>query len=287
MTLQSAQAQLLLHLKKIYAERESRNITHWVMEHLTGKKSSERIVDKNGLLSIPQQQYLQKIQEELLTHRPVQYVLGEAWFAGMKFFVNEQVLIPRPETEELVDWVLEEIRDKEEIPAPTIFDMGTGSGCIAITVKKQLPGCRMIAGDINEEALVVARQNADTLGTDIELHQIDFLDQNNWNSLPVFDTIISNPPYIKVSERNAMAKHVLDFEPAVALFVPDEDPLLFYRKIAAFAKTHLAKGGGLFVEINEALGEEMMTLYREAGYSVVLKKDMQGHNRMLRATGND
>jgi release factor glutamine methyltransferase len=280
MTLQSAQQQLQIQLKTVYEEREATNISDWVMEYITGKKRLDRLLDKQLLLPEEQQNNLLKITTELLTHRPVQYVLGEAWFAGMKFFVNESVLIPRPETEELVEWI-EEVWSLE-FGVWSLLDIGTGSGCIPIAVKKKLPGGSVSSIDVSVEALQVAKQNANTLGADIDFLVFDFLNEALWDSLPVFDVIVSNPPYIKQSEEKNMPKNVLDFEPSIALFVPDEDALLFYRKIAAFAKSHLNKKGMIFLEINETLGKEVVALFENDGYVVELKKDLQGKDRMVR-----
>ncbi len=282
MTLESAQQQLQLQLKNLYAEREAANITDWVMEHVTGKKKIERLLDKHMLLPENVQAQLQQITKELRTHRPVQYVLGETWFCGMKFFVNEHVLIPRPETEELVDWVVEE-SEELKVKSEKLLDVGTGSGCIPIALKKKLGSSASITSvDVSKDALQVAQKNADALGADVSFLHIDFLNEDGWEGLPVFDCIVSNPPYIKRSEEKDMGKNVLDFEPGIALFVPDEDALLFYRKIALFAKEHLAKNGFIFLEINEALGKGVTELYNSFGYVVELRKDLQGKDRMMK-----
>jgi release factor glutamine methyltransferase len=201
----------------------------------------------------------------------------------MKFFVNENVLIPRPETEELVYWVGEESK-KLTIKSQKLLEIGTGSGCISIVLKKELPGLLITSIDVSSGALEVAKKNAVTQEAEINFLVIDFLDEENWKRLPVFDIIVSNPPYIKQSEQSAMSSHVTGFEPSIALFVPDEDALLFYRNIASFAKTHLAQQGLVFLEINEALGKEVVELYEKEGYAVELKKDMQGKDRMLKVS---
>ena len=280
MTLQSAQQQLQIQLKTVYEEREAANITDWVMEHITGKKRINRLLDKQLLLPEEQQNNLLKITTELLTNRPVQYVLGEAWFAGMKLYVNESVLIPRPETEELVEWI-EEVCSLE-FGVRSLLDIGTGSGCIPIAVKKKMTEVSVTSVDVSKEALEVAKQNAETLDAEVHFLGFDFLNEALWDSLPVFDVIVSNPPYIKQSEEKNMAKNVLDFEPLIALFVPDEDALLFYRKISAFAKSHLTRKGMIFLEINEALGKEVVALFENDGYVVELKKDLQGRDRMVK-----
>lgn len=279
MTIHSAEQALLLNLKKIYDEREAINIMHWVMEHVTGKKKIDRIINKQDLLSLAQQEKLEKIITELVAYRPVQYVLGEAWFAGMPFYVNESTLIPRPETEELVDWASSELKAGNG----KLLDIGTGSGCIAIALKKKKSDADITAIDISNKALAVATKNALDLAADITFLMIDFLDETVWDQFSQFDMIISNPPYIKQSEEKEMLRNVLAFEPAMALFVPDNDPLVFYRKIARFAKKHLTPKGSIFLEINEAHGKETMRLYENEGYIVELKKDLQGKDRMLKA----
>ena len=283
MTIQQAQQRTLLQLKILYDKREAANITDWVMEHITAKKRIDRLLDKEVVLTDIQLLALDTILQELLTHKPIQYILGEAWFAGMKFFVNGSVLIPRPETEELVEWIAAKINN-EKLIINNLLDIGTGSGCIPISLKKMLPELLVTSIDVSEDALKIAKQNADTLQAEVTLLNIDFLHEANWEQLPVVDVIVSNPPYIKRSEYSSMAKNVTGFEPSVALFVPDEDALLFYRKIAVFGKTHLAKEGSIFLEINEVLGNEVMELYVGYGYKVEMRKDMQGKDRMACVT---
>ena len=282
MTLQQAQQELQIQLKTVYDDREAGNIADWVLEHITDKKRIDRLINKNLALQTSQQNQLKEITKQLLSHRPLQYVLGEAWFAGMKFYVNESVLIPRPETEELVEWAGEIIKNSK-LKIKNLGEIGTGSGCIPISLKKKFPEISVCSMDVSEDALSVAKKNATALEAEIDFRNFDFLNEALWNQLPVFDCIVSNPPYIKQSEEIDMAKHVLDFEPNIALFVPDEDALLFYRKIAAFAKSHLTKDGMIFLEINEALGKEVVALYESFGYEVELKKDLQGKDRMVKA----
>jgi release factor glutamine methyltransferase len=282
MTIQQAQQQALSQLRLLYEEREAGNIADWVLEHITAKKRIDRLLDKQAGLTIAQEQELESVLQQLSTHKPIQYVLREAWFAGYRFFVNEHVLIPRPETEELVEWIMES--QKSKIKNQKMLDIGTGSGCIPATIKKRHPHVSMTAIDISEDALHVAKKNAADLQTTIEFQQVNFLDESAWRTLPVFDIIISNPPYIKQSEEKEMSQNVLAFEPPLALFVPDEDALLFYRKIAAFAKEHLEKTGCIFLEINEALGKEVVALYQNNGFTVELRKDLQGKERMVKAS---
>ena len=208
MTIQSARQYTLIQLKRLYDEREAANITDWVMEHITGKKKVARLLDKQQLLPNALITKLDGILQELATYKPIQYVLGEAWFAGMKFYVNKHTLIPRPETEELVDWIWEESQ-KSKITNQKLLDIGTGSGCIPIALKKKLPELSVISVDVSKEALQVAQQNADTLQAEIVLQKMDFLDEAGWDQLPVADIIVSNPPYIKQSEHIHMANNVL------------------------------------------------------------------------------
>lgn len=279
MTLQSAQQQLLVILAPLYDSREASAIAHLVMEYLTGKTKIERLLHPAVVLSANEEALLQTYMDQLSRQRPVQYVLGEAWFAGMKFHVNEHVLIPRPETEELVAWVI----NHTEQGAKQILDIGTGSGCIPIALKKGLPAASITSVDIDPNALQVARNNATSLQADIQFIELDFLQEAHWNLLSRYDIIVSNPPYIRQMESHTMAKHVLDYEPSLALFVPDNDALLFYRKIARFSKQHLMAGGMLCLEINEALGKEVSLLFQAAGFETSIRHDLQGKERFVTA----
>ncbi|MGE5106798.1 MAG: peptide chain release factor N(5)-glutamine methyltransferase [Sphingobacteriales bacterium] len=286
MTIHQAYQQLLFQLYEIYDNREAQNIADWVMEYITEWKRIDRIINKEFPLSIQKEEQLKKITAELLNHRPVQYVLGEAWFAGMKFYVNEKVLIPRPETEELVEWIVKEVTNSG-LQAVKIIDIGTGSGCIPIALKKKLPDAQITAIDVCSEALSIAVENAVNNETEIDFKLIDFLDDPKWAELGRFSIIASNPPYIKKSEAADMKKGVLDFEPSLALFVPDNDALIFYKKIAEFAQAHLEKNGTAFLEINEALGNDVVNLFKEHGFSnIELKKDLQGKDRIVKASFN-
>ncbi len=282
MTIRSAQQTLLAQLRQLYEEREAANITDWVMEYITGKRKTDRLLVAHEMMPAEWQRIWHRIGQELLTNKPVQYVLGEAWFAGLKFFVNEQVLIPRPETEELVEWLAQSAGLKNT--GHKLLDIGTGSGCIPVVLKKKIPEWQVTALDTSAGALAIASKNAVLHKADIELLQLNFLDENAWLPLTVYDCIVSNPPYIRQSEKESMEKNVVAFEPGIALFVPDEDALLFYRKIALFAKTHLSKDGMIFLEINEALGDSVTELLIREGYTAELKKDLQGKDRMIKAT---
>lgn len=281
MTIQEAKQRLLFQLYHRYDERESANISDWVLEHLTGWKKIDRIINKTVRLSIKQEEDLERYITDLSAGRPVQYVLGEAWFQGMRFYVNESTLIPRPETEELVEWLLQDFTGSSNAK---ILDIGSGSGCIPISLSKKFPAASIISADISKEALAVAAQNAAALHAKVEFLERDMLETSGWNELPMFDAIISNPPYVPEADREEMAAHVVNFEPSVALFVPDNDPLVFYRAIAANGKQHLKRGGAVYVEIHESLGNAVCALFTEAGYNQVeLRKDMQERDRMVKA----
>lgn len=292
MTVQEAYKRTQMQLYEVYDNREATNIADQVMAFVTGYSRTDRLVRGHEPLTHAQANKLTLYTLQLLQHVPLQYVLQEAWFAAMPFFVNESVLIPRPETEELVEWVAQEARsvqtqattDATVSKSTTIIDIGTGSGCIPIALKKKLPTATVHALDVSPGALAVARRNASTLEAAITFHETDILQQMKWQYLPVFDIIVSNPPYIKESEKADMHENVLGHEPHLALFVSDADALLFYRTIAQFAQQHLRPGGMLFFEINEALGKETTDLLISQGFiNVELRKDMQGKDRMIKA----
>ena len=271
-------------LKNVYETDELRNIIELVIEHITNLSRAEQVKNRLAYLTCTQLENLDAITERLKKKEPVQYVLGEAWFAGMKFKVNKNVLIPRPETEELVDWIVKESQ-KLKVKNQNIIDIGTGSGCIPITIKKKLQVANVSAIDVCSEALFTATENAIELNAEVGFLLVDFLDEEKWNELAQYDVIVSNPPYVKQSEINTMHERVKDFEPHLALFVPDEDALIFYKKLADFSSKHLNPEGSLFVEINEALGEAVVKLLQSAGFvNIELKKDMQGKDRMVRAS---
>jgi len=284
MTLNEARTVLTKELKNVYETDELRNIIELVVEHITNMSRAEQVKNKIPYLTCTQLEDLDAITERLKKNEPVQYVLGEAWFAGMKFKVNKNVLIPRPETEELVDWIVKESQ-KSKVKSQNIIDIGTGSGCIPITLKKKLPESDVSAIDVCSEALFTATENAMELNAEVNFLLVDFLDEEKWKELAQYDIIVSNPPYVKQSEINIMHERVKEFEPHLALFVSDNNPLLFYKKLSDFSMKHLKAGGKLFVEINEALGEAISNLFRSAGFlNVELKKDMQGKDRMVMAS---
>ena len=283
----------LQQLQHLYSSNEAATITDWVFQKIAGLQRADIIKNPADLIDPETADKLDNCLLALLQHKPVQYVLGEAWFYKMKLKVNDQVLIPRPETEELVQLVTKEWQkreDKKEIAQANVrtenltrlsmIDIGTGSGCIAIAIKKNLPESTMLAIDVSEGTLSVAKENANDHETIIEFKQINFLDESSWDALPVFDVIISNPPYIPINEKEKLDKNVTDFEPHTALFVPNNNPFLFYEKIAAFGKKHLTANGKIYVEIHEDFAKETSQCF-EKNYTVEIRKDIFEKERML------
>jgi release factor glutamine methyltransferase len=281
MTVQEATYYVLNKLRSIYADGEASSITDWLMEYITGSQKTERMLYKNAALSADEENSVKEYTNRLLQHEPLQYILQEAWFCGLRFYVDQNVLIPRPETEELVEWVISNC--KFPVDELSILDIGTGSGCIPITLKRRLRRATVWAVDVSDGALAVAKKNAASLGVDVNFTQLDFLDRTTWSQLPPFDIIISNPPYIPIQEKASMAANVLQYEPHTALFVPDNDALIFYEAIAAFAKTNLTTKGTVYVEINESLGKDVCNLFQYAGFTTEIKQDMQEKERMIKA----
>lgn len=280
MDLSKAQKDLAGQLEPRYGKREATLIADWIMERVTGLGKLDRLVRKNEQLSAVEAADYERYARELAAGRPVQYVLGESWFCGMKFYVDERVLIPRPETEELVEWVISEAEGSEG----AVLDVGTGSGCIAISLARRLPGADVYACDLSEGALAVARRNAKALDGKIRFLELDFLDEGRWGELPAVRWLVSNPPYIPCRERDTMAAHVVGNEPALALFVPDEDALVFYRALGKFAGARLGSDGALYAEIHEDLGGAVReALLRSGAREVHLRKDLQGKDRMVKA----
>jgi release factor glutamine methyltransferase len=278
MTLREAQENLKDRLAAIYDSREAITIADWVMEHLTGWQKVDRVIHKETILSKEKIQQLENYTQQLIAHKPVQYVLNEAWFSGLKLYVDEAVLIPRPETEELVEWIATAANGK------TILDVGTGSGCIPVALKKKFPGTVIYACDVSEKALQVAMKNATEHHTLINFRQIDFLHGPSRLVLPQVDILVSNPPYIPLKDKSEMSQNVVQYEPHIALFVQDNDPLIFYNALADFAQTHLTTGGSIFVEIHEELAKPVNEVFSTKGFAhIETRKDMQGKERMIKA----
>jgi release factor glutamine methyltransferase len=285
MTFEAAEQSLATALDGLYENREAATIAGMVMEFVTGKSKMDRWLQKNELLPIEDLKRLEKYSKELLTGKPVQYVLGQAWFAELCLTVNEHTLIPRPETEELVNlcasWATS---NKIQDALLQILEVGTGSGCIAIALQRKMPAAIITAIDISAEAIEVATINAAKYNAPIQFKTLDFLNEANWPELGSFDIIISNPPYIADIEKESMAGHVLDFEPHTALFVTNNNPLIFYSALANFGNKYLNKNGALFVEINQALGLQTKDVFVQANYNTLLKKDLFDNDRMIVAT---
>ena len=296
-TLEEFQALFREELKDIYPQGEIDTFFLLSLEDLAGILRDEVSIRKSEKLKPLVADKLISVIQGLKTQRPIQYILGSTEFYGCKIRVNEQVLIPRPETEELVHLILSDVQKNTNPPTTlhkgeiNVLDIGTGSGCIAIALKKKIPNANVSAIDISDEALLVAKANAILNQTKITFLQADILAPSlkggdNINSSLQggrygFDVVVSNPPYIRLSEKEAMHKNVLEHEPHLALFVNDNDPLLFYKHIADFALNNLSSTGKLYFEINEALGNEVKKMMESKGFKKVeVKKDMSGKDRI-------
>ncbi len=272
--------QLQQALQPMYDAREAVAIADQYLTYLTDATKLDRIVQRDTLLTPEQQTQWLQAKDKLATGTPLQYITGTTWFMGHAFFVNEHVLIPRPETEELADWIIKDHKGKQQL---TIADVGTGSGCIAISLQLGLQGSAH-AFDISPDALGVAQRNAANLHADVTFHQLDFLDEQQWPT-EKYDIIVSNPPYIPVSEQANMHTNVKDHEPGLALFVPNDDPLLFYKAIARFGKNHLNPNGIIYCELHIDHAQQTGELFKQMGYlHVEIKDDMHGNTRMLKAS---
>jgi release factor glutamine methyltransferase len=283
-------------LNKIYDVNEVESLTLLTISHVTNLSKASVKAFPERELNDEQAQKLTGIVAELITGKPIQYILGVTEFYGLPFKVNPNVLIPRPETEELVEWVLAVCSGQLAVGggqfAGSILDIGTGSGCIAISLKKNLPDAQVSAIDISDGALQTAKENAVLNDVHVQFIQADILDTatahhsllttHHSPPLTTHHIIVSNPPYVTLDDKKQMHTNVTDFEPHTALFVPENDPLLFYRAIADFATGNLTPGGYLFFEINEGLGKETVELLRAKHFTdIELKKDMSGRDRMI------
>lgn len=261
-------------LTPLYGEREARSIALLTAAHLSGLAEQAFLTDPRAELTL---EGLDATIAQLTAGRPVQYVLGEADFYGRRFSVREGVLIPRPETEELVDWIV-----REEPQARTILDVGTGSGCIAATLALELPGARLFGADISVDALTIAAENCRALGAQVTLREADALHDLEQHFTGLFDVIVSNPPYVPDADFEGMDHHVRDHEPRLALFVPDDDPLLFYRAIARAGRQLLRPGGKLYFEIYYRYADAMREMLADEGYTdTIVREDLNQKPRML------
>ena len=265
-------------------EGEAKAIALLLLERVGGLPAAKALIaDGKDLLC--RRQSLLELAARISQGEPVQYVIGETDFCGMTLKVKPGVLIPRPETEELVNWVVEET-SKLKSQNSTLLDIGTGSGCIAIALAKKMESAEVEAWDVSEDALQIAQENAERNGVQVKLKKVDVLSTLNPKPLTLnhYDVIVSNPPYICEEEKGEMERNVLEHEPDLALFVPNDDPLLFYRKIGTLALQLLGEGGLLFFEINRRFGKEVVNMLQEMGYEEVeLRQDMFGNDRMVKA----
>jgi len=275
-------------LGSIYPKEEIDSFFYSCIEHYLNLQRFILAIQPGIALAKEEEQPLFEALSELKLEKPLQYILGTAHFMDLELQVDENVLIPRPETEELVQWIMSDAERSRSVISTTlndhslkILDIGTGSGCIAIALAKHLPNAKVFALDVFEGALNVARKNAVSNGVDITFLHEDIL---NTELELDFDIIVSNPPYVRELEKGEIQKNVKDFEPGTALFVPDDDPLVFYRAIIDFAEKHLSEKGKLYFEINQYLEEETRALFNHRNFSEIeLRKDMFGNDRMLKA----
>jgi release factor glutamine methyltransferase len=267
-------------LKNIYDEREAGNIAIRLIEHFLNIPKVKIISSYDDNIAGNLEIKISDALKELETYKPIQYVVGYTMFLENKIKVNENVLIPRPETEELVQLIIQDHkRIKQKIK---ILDIGTGCGCIAIALKKGLPDSVVHAADISEAALSAGRENAKDNDAEIVFHHFDILNNATWPSMQEFDLIVSNPPYVRESEKVLMKKNVLNFEPPLSLFVPDDDPLKLYNAIAVYSENFLKNDGTIYFEINEALAAETAEIFEKRKYSCIcIKTDLKGKQRFL------
>ena len=266
-------------LRENYPDTEVLALAKMLLVEVFGFSTLELYGGKDKEISGKHRDVLDEMIRRLKKNEPIQYIIGIETFGGLTFEVNQNVLIPRPETRELVEWIAEDCQLEDPCK---ILDIGTGSGCIAISLAKLLGQAEVEAWDVSEGALQVARRNAERNQVDVLFRKMDVLGDVPKGML--YDVIVSNPPYIAEKEKPQMEHNVLDWEPSIALFVPDEDPLLFYRRIAQLGGSMLKKGGSLYYEINQAYGQETMEMLASMGYqSIELRKDVWGNDRMVKA----
>ena len=289
MTLQELKLKFLIDLNRVYPKEEILSFFFLLTHHKMGLTRAEIALNPDQIVQNEVLNFYLDSITALLGEKPIQYIIGETEFYGLTFTVNEDVLIPRSETEELIDWILNEFKEKKEL---NILDIGTGSGCIAISLAKNLPEANIYGIDISKEALQIAEQNAKLNNVKVNFIQQDILKTNVMLSLSKhlsesirFDIIVSNPPYVRELEKLEIKNNVIQNEPHIALFVSDENPLLYYDTIADFAKQNLSSKGMLFFEINQYLGKETTNLLQQKRFkSIELRKDIFGNDRMIKAS---
>ncbi|MCQ0110844.1 peptide chain release factor N(5)-glutamine methyltransferase [Zhouia amylolytica] len=268
-------------LDDLYDFKEVNRFFYLLLDHNFDIQRIDIILEPDKVISKKEETIIFKALDDLKLQKPIQQILGVAYFYGLKFRVNNETLIPRPETEELVDWIIRDCKDK--IKPLKILDIGTGSGCIAITLSKNIPLVEVTAIDISRKALDIAKENALNNHVDINFLQADILKLESL--LGEYDIIVSNPPYVRYLEKKQMKSNVVDFEPHAALFVPDQDPLLFYKQIARLSSNHLNQEGNLYFEINQYLAKDTTDMLDEYGFkNTIVKKDLSGNDRMIRTS---
>ena len=280
MTLKELKDYFYGELSSLYPEEEVQSFFVILLDHLLGYSRLDSVVRSSEIISEEHMADFNNAVSRLQQHEPIQYITGTTLFYDLPFKVNRHTLIPRPETEELVAWIIEDAKKKKSLE---ILDIGTGSGCIAVSLAKNLENSRVSALDISSETIDVAQANAHVNDVEVVFIQKDILQESTMSES--YDIIVSNPPYVRELEKKEMAQNVLGYEPELALFVSNEDPLVFYRKITQFAKDHLKVGGFLFFEINEYLSKEMTVLLSSNGFrDIVVRKDIFGKDRMVKGT---
>jgi release factor glutamine methyltransferase len=282
-------------ISSVYAPGEAANIASLLVEYVSGYDPHKIKTNREEDILSLDQEVLSPLIERLRAHEPIQYIMNRCWFYGMELYVDPAVLIPRPETEELVEWVLDDLKKTspdlfekhsskpDETTRLKIMDACTGSGCIALAIKKNVPLAEVWGTDISEEALNVARRNGASLDIRVDFQGMDFLDLPQQKLLPSVDIVVSNPPYIPRKDKASMQPNVLLYEPTQALFVPDEDALIFYKALLHYCGHRLHENGRIYMEVHENLANEVKELFTTNGYVVEVKKDMQGKERMVRA----
>jgi release factor glutamine methyltransferase len=296
MNIGEAERWLTKELATLYSIDEASAISSLVLASISQFSRSERALKKEEVLAVQDLHRLTEIHHRLIQHEPVQYILGETYFCGLKLYLDRNVLIPRPETEELVEWIVADVRQKnlpvfdkksneaDKTTKLKILDVGTGSGCIALALKNQMPKAEIWGCDASDAALNIARRNGSELDIRVDFQGVDFLDFTQQKILPTVDIVVSNPPYIPMRDMGTMNANVLNFEPHTALFVRDEDELIFYKALANFGKERLYANGCIYTEVHENFSQSVVELFENQGYKKVeIKKDMQGKERMVKA----
>jgi release factor glutamine methyltransferase len=281
MLIKNYRTQFTEELTSIFDEKEIESFFYIILEAFHELKRVDLVLNPNLELDTIQLLQWETVLSQLKEQKPIQYILGETEFFGLPFYVNENTLIPRPETEELVQWILSNNQITKSTNQLKILDIGTGSGCIAISLAKNLSNASVFAIDVSEKALATAKKNAELNEVKVTFIEKNILETEDLNQQ--FDIIVSNPPYVRNLEKQEIHKNVLEYEPHLALFVEDNDALLFYRKITELATKNLSKNGQLYFEINQYLGKEMVELLEKYNFeNIELKKDIYGNDRMIR-----